>query len=58
MRDFEKFEGELLHKEKLNILLTGKKVSNKKYKHVYSVWKKFGIKKMKDYYKLYLKWDV
>ena len=57
MRDFEKFEGELLHKEKLNILLTGKKVSNKKYKHVYSVWKKFGIKKMKII-TLYLKWDV
>ena len=35
--DFEKFIGELPSKEKFHSSLTGKKISDKKYKHVFNV---------------------
>ena len=38
--------------------LTGKKISNKRYEHVFKVWNKFEIKKMKDYHDLYLRCNV
>ena len=34
------------------------KITDKEYKHVINVWKKFEMKTMKDYHDLYLKCDV
>ena len=45
-------------KEKFYSSLTGKKNSGKEYKRVLKVWDKFGIKAMRDYSNLYLKYDV
>ena len=58
MSDFEKFKEELPIKEKFYSSLTGEKNSDKEYKHVLNVWKKFDAKAMKDYHDLYLKGDV
>ena len=58
MSDFEKFKEELLSKEKFYSSLTGRKITDKEYKHVLNVWNKFEIKSMKDYQDLYLKCDV
>ena len=58
MTDFEKFKEELVNEDKFYISLTGKNISDKKYKHVLKVWNKFEIKTMKCYNGLYLKCDV
>ena len=55
LNDFEKFKEELPSKEKFYSSLTGRKITDKEYEHV---WNKFEIKKMKDYHDLYLKYDV
>ena len=46
--DFENFEEELPSKEKLYSWLTGKKISDKEYEHVFNIQNKFEIKTMKD----------
>ena len=58
MTDFEKLKEKLASKEKFYALLTGKKISEKEYKHVLDVWDIFGMKTMKDYHDLYLKCEV
>ena len=58
MSDFGKFKEELPWKEKFYGSLIGKKISDKEYEHVLKVWKKFKVKKMKDYHDLYLKCGV
>ena len=58
MSDFEKFKEQLPSKEKFCSLLTGKKISDKEYKHVLKVWNNFEMKTMKDYDNVYLKCDV
>ena len=39
-------------------MLTAKTISDKEYEHVFKGWNKFEMKTMKDYHKLYLKFDV
>ena len=39
-------------------LLTGKKINDKEYEHVITVWNRFEMKIMKDYHDLFLKCDV
>ena len=58
MSDFEKFKEQLPSKETFYSSLTGKKISDREYKHVLKVWNKFEMKTMKDYHNLYLKCDV
>ena len=58
MSGFGKLKEELPSKEDFYTLLTDRKISDKEYKHVFDVWKKFEIKTMKDYHNLYLKCDV
>ena len=58
MSDFEKFKEQLPSKEKFYSLLTGKKISDKKYEHVLEVRNKFEMKTMKDYHDFYLKCNV
>ena len=60
MSVFEIFKAELPSKEKLSVqsLLTDRKISDKEYEHVLSVWNKFEMKRMKDYYNFYLKCDI
>ena len=58
MSDFEKFKEELLSKEKFISSLTDRKITDKEYEHVLSVWNKFEIKTMKDDHDLYLKRDA
>ena len=58
MGNFEKFEEELRSKEEFYISLNYKKFSDKVYEHVLNVWNRFEMKMMKDYYNLYLKYDV
>ena len=55
--DFEKFKGELPSKEKFHSSLTGKKISDKEYKHVLNVWKKIERKTMNGYHDFYSKCD-
>ena len=55
MSDFEKFRKELPSKEKFCSSLTVGKISDKEYKRVLNVWRKFKMKTMKDYHELYLK---
>ena len=58
MTDFEKFKEETPSKEKFYSSLTDRKITDKEYEHVTSVWKKFDMKTMKDHHDLYLKYDV
>ena len=59
MSNFEKFEEELLGKEKLYSSLTGTKISEMlEYEHVLNVWNKIEMKTMKDNHELCLKCDV
>ena len=58
MSNFEKFKEQLPNKEKFYSSLTGKKISDKEYKHALNVWNKFETKTTKDYHDLYLKCDV
>ena len=57
-RNFGKFKEELLSKEKFYSFLTSKNISDKEYEHLFNVWNKFEMKKMKDYHDLQLKCDV
>ena len=58
-QEFDNNEFEKLpSKEEFYSSLTGKKISDKEYKHVLNVWNKFEMKTMKDYHNLYLKCDV
>ena len=52
MTDFEKLKEELPSKKKFYSSLTDRKITDKEYKHVINVWKKFEMKTMKDYYDL------
>ena len=52
MIDFRKFEEKLLSKEQFYSSLTGSKISDKVYEHVFKVWNTFQMKKMKDYHDL------
>ena len=45
-------------KEKFYSSLTDRKISDKGYDRVLNVWKRFEMKRMKDYHNLYLKCDV
>ena len=45
-------------KEKFYSSLTGKKVIDKEFEHVFKVWDRFEMRTMKDYHNLYLKCDV
>ena len=47
MSDFEKFEEELLKKEKFYSSLTNRKITDKEYEHVLNVWNKIEMKIMK-----------
>ena len=58
MSDFKKFKEELPGKEEFYSLLAAKKISDTDYEHVHWVLNKFAMKKMKNYYNLYLKCDV
>ena len=58
MSDFAKFKEELPSKEKFYSLLTGKKISNKRYDHVLKIWNKFEMKTIKDCHDLYRKYEV
>ena len=58
MSNFKKVKEQLPSKEKFYSQLTGKKLSNKEYEHVFNVWNKFKMKRMKDGCNLYLKCDV
>ena len=48
--DFGKLKEKLTRKEKCYRSLTDKNINAKEYEHVLNVWKKFEIKKMKDYH--------
>ena len=58
MSDFERFKEELPSKEKFYSSLTGRKITDKEYEHVFNVWSKIEMKTIKDCHELYLKWDV
>ena len=58
MSNFEKFKEELPNKEKFYSSLRGEKINSKEFEYVLKVWKKFGMKTMKDYHDLCLKRDV
>ena len=45
-------------KEKFYSSKTDRKITDKEYKHVLNVWKKFEMKTIKDYHNLYLKCDI
>ena len=49
---------ELSSKEQFYSLLTSEKIIDKEYEHALKDWYKLGMKKMKDYHDLYLKYDV
>ena len=53
MSYFEKFTEELSSKEKFYSSLTDRKISDKEYEHVLSVWKKLEMETVKDYLDLY-----
>ena len=58
MADFEMFKEELHSKEKFYSTLTDRKITDKEYEHVFTVWNNFEVKTVKDYHNLYLKFDV
>ena len=58
MSDFERFKEELPSKEKFYSSLTGRKITDKEYEHVFNVWSKIEMKTIKDCHELYLRWDV
>ena len=45
-------------KERFYSLLTDRKISSKGFENVLNIWDNFEMKTMKDYYDLYLKYDV
>ena len=48
MSNFEKFTEQLLRKEMFYSSLTGKKISDKEYEHVFKLWNKSEMKTIKD----------
>ena len=58
MSTFEKFQERLTKKYNFYSLLTGGKISDKKYEHALKVWDKFELRTMKNYHNMYLKCDV
>ena len=54
MGDFERFKEKLPSKVKFYSSRTDRNVSGKEYYQVLNVWKKFKMKTMKYYHKLYL----
>ena len=56
--NFEKFKEQLPSKEKFYSSLMRKTISNIEYEHVLMVQSKFGMKTMKDYHDLHLKFDA
>ena len=48
MSDFKKFKEQLPSIENFCSSLTGKKISDKEYEHVFKLWNKFEMKTMKD----------
>ena len=53
MSYFEKFTEEFSSKEKFYSSLTDRKISDKEYEHVLSVWKKLEMETVKGYLDLY-----
>ena len=49
---------ELSGKEKFYSFYMGKKITDKEQENVLNVWNKFGMKTMKYYHDLYLKYEV
>ena len=45
-------------KERFYSLLTDRKINSKGFENVLNIWDNFEMKTMKDYYDLYLKYDV
>ena len=45
-------------KERFYSLLNDRKISSKGFENVLNIWDNFEMKTMKDYYDLYLKYDV
>ena len=58
MRDFEKCKEQFPSKKKFYNSSTGEKISDKEYEHGLKVWNKCGMKTMKDYHNLHLKYDA
>ena len=58
MSDFETFKEEIPSKEKFYSLLTDRTIRTKEYEDLLNVWRKFGMKTMKDYHNWHLKCDV
>ena len=58
MSDFETFKEEIPSNEKFYRLLTDRTIRAKEYEDVLNVWRKFGMKTMKDYHNWHLKCDV
>ena len=58
MSSFENFKKELPSKEKFYGSLKSKKISDKQNEHVSKVQDRFKMKTVKDYYDLYLKYDI
>ena len=56
--DFEKFKKQLPSKENFYSSFSGKNIIGKEYEYAFKVWNKFEMKMMKDYYDLYLKFDI
>ena len=58
MSSFEKFKERLPSNENFYSSLMAKTISNKDYDHAVKVWNAIEMKAMKDFYNLYLKYDV
>ena len=62
MNNFQRFKEEWLSKEKLYSSLTGRKLTDKEYRHFVNAWNKSEMKTMKDcivlFHDLYLKCNV
>ena len=58
MCDLEKFNETLPGKNEFYSSLGGKGISKKEYQYILKVWNTFGMKTMKNYHDLYLKYDL
>ena len=58
MTDLENFKEKLSCKERFYSSLTNRIINDKECEHVFNVWGKLEMKKMKDHHNLYLKWDA
>ena len=55
--DFEKFKKEFPSKE-MSFSSLSREITNKEHERILNVWKKFEMKTIKNYHKLYLKCNV